>query len=244
MKTKSLLPLFVFAFGLVVQPQAGSAQPAATGQIQTSVATEEAWLKLLNADQREVLAWTDRQFRGYFDARTFAGWAEAERTTLETRSIDALKGPQAREYFQAINTLGALHSTNALPALRAIAYDRADKNNRDRWMAIRSLGMIGDNTDVPELIHLVYHGNVNTRWWAQLALVRITGQNFGADWNAWANWWRDSGGQPAFRTEIIRWWDGQAAPDQLAATLAENDAKFLADVRAKAPKSSSPPDQN
>jgi len=199
----------------------------------TAGGTDAEWQRWLNDDQRAVLAWTDRQFRSYFDARTFAKWSEPERVTLETRCIDALKGPRSRDYYQAINTLGALRSTNGLPALRNIAYERADKNNRDRWMAVRSLGLIGAKTDVPELIHLVYHGNINTRWWAQLSLVRITGQNFGKDWNAWAKWWGGTGGQPAYKPEIIRWWDGQAEPDLLAQSLDENDQKFFADLKAK-----------
>jgi HEAT repeat protein len=199
----------------------------------TTNANDTEWQRLLNEDQRAVLAWTDRQFRSYFDARTFSGWSEAERVTLETRCMDALKGPRSRDYYQAINTLGALRSTNGLPALRGIAYERADRNNRDRWMAIRSLGLIGAKADLPELIHLVYHGNINTRWWAQLSLVRITGQNFGKDWNAWAKWWDASGGQPAYRPEIIRWWDGQAEPDKLAQSLDEGDQKFFADLKTK-----------
>jgi len=187
----------------------------------------------LNEDQRAVLAWTDRQFRGYFDARTFEGWSEAERAELETKSIDALKGPRSQDYYRAINTLGALRSTKALLELRGIAYERADRNNRDRWMAIRALGMIGDQADVPGLTRLVYHGNVNTRWWAQISLVRITGKNFGKDWNAWGKWWNDQNGQPPYQPEIIHWWDGQPEPDKLAQSLEESDAKFLADLKGK-----------
>lgn len=208
-------------------------QKSKTSSDTTAAASEEPWQRLFNDDQRTVLAWTDRQFRSYFDSRSFEGRSESDRTTLETRLLDAVKGPRSREYYQAINTLGALRSTNALPALRQIAYERADKNNRDRWMAIRSLGMIGDQADVPELIHLVYHGNVNTRWWAQLSLVRLTGKNFGSDWNAWGKWWNEQNGQPPYRAEIIRWWSGQPETEKLAETLAENDRKFLADARRK-----------
>lgn len=121
----------------------------------------------------------------------------------------------------------------ALPALRGIASDRADKNNRDRWMAIRALGLIGDQADVPELIHLVYHGNQNTRWWAQISLVRITGQNLGKDWNAWGKWWNDQKGEPPYKPEIIRWWEGQPELDKLAARLDESDTKFLESIRPK-----------
>jgi hypothetical protein len=184
---------------------------------------------LLNADQRLVLAWTDRQFRSFFDARSFDGWSEKDRTDLVAKLLETLKGPQNQEYFQAINSLGALHSTQAIQPLLVVATDRADKNCRDRWMAIRALGMIGDKSVVPDLIHLVYHGNTNTRWWAQIALVRLTGQNFGGDWKAWGQWWNQHG-QPAYKPELIRWWNGQPEPDKLADSLAENDRKFLQDI--------------
>jgi RNA polymerase sigma-70 factor (ECF subfamily) len=193
----------------------------------------DASLQLLNDDQRAVLAWTDRQFHSFFDARNFEGWSDAERAELETKLIDALKGPQTREYYQAINTLAAMRSTKALPRLREIASERVDRNNRDRWMAIRALGLIGDKESVPDLILLVYHGNVNTRWWAQISLVRITGQNFAKDWNAWAKWWNDQNGQPSYKAEIIRWWNGQAEPDKLAESLEENDRKFFESLKPK-----------
>jgi len=189
--------------------------------------------KLLNDDQRAVLAWTDRQFKSFFDARIFDGWSNEERATLEKKLIDSLSGPRSTEYYQAINTLPALRSTSALPKLRAIAYERVDRNNRDRWMAIRALGIIGDKTDVPELIHLVYHGNVNTRWWAQISLVRITGQNFAKDWNAWGKWWNEQGSPPPYKTEIIRWWNGQPELDKLAESLDESDQKFLESLKGK-----------
>ncbi len=101
-------------------------------------------------------------------------------------------------------------------------------------MAIRALGIIGDKISVPELIHLVYHGNVNTRWWAQIALVQLNAQNFGNNWAAWGQWWTESGGQPAFNPDIIRWWGGQAEPGKLADSLAENDRKFLEKLRPPA----------
>jgi hypothetical protein len=94
-------------------------------------------------------------------------------------------------------------------------------------MAIRALGIIGDQDSLAELIHLVYHGNVNTRWWAQISLVRLTGQNFAKDWNAWGQWWNDQNGRPPYKPEIIRWWNGQPEPDKLAESLDESDRKFL-----------------
>jgi hypothetical protein len=187
----------------------------------------------LNDDQRLVMDWTDRQFRSFFDARTFVGWSEQKRAELETQLIDALKGPQTREYYQAINSLAALRSTNALPALREIAFNREEKDCRDRWMAIRALGILGDKSALPQLVHLVYYGNQNVHWWAQISLVRLTGQNFGSEWKAWGEWWNQQGGRPPFNPEIIRWWSGQPEPDKLAASLAEADRKFLSDIRPK-----------
>ena len=53
------------------------------------------------------------------------------------------------------------------------------------------LGLIGDKAAVPGLIDLVYHPNQNTRFWAQISLVRLTGKNFGRDADAWRRWWRN-----------------------------------------------------
>ncbi|MCC6233893.1 MAG: HEAT repeat domain-containing protein [Verrucomicrobiales bacterium] len=188
---------------------------------------------LLNADQKTVWDWTHRQFRGFFDARTFEGWTPQDRQSLEERLTDALKGPMNREYYQAINSLAALHATNALPELRRIGLERRDKDNRDRWMSIRALGMLGDRASVPELVHLVYHGNANTRWWAQISLVRLTEQNFGADWQAWGRWWNEhkAAGESEVMPEIRRWWEGQAENEKLAESLADSDRKFLEGLR-------------
>jgi HEAT repeats/Bacterial Ig-like domain len=187
----------------------------------------------LNERQQSVLDWTDRQFRGFFDRRTFDGWSEKERSDLETRLLDTLKGPQTREYYHAINTLAALRSKQAVPLLLAIATDRAEKDCRDRWMAIRALGIIGDKSVVPELIPLLYHGNINTRWWAQISLVRLTGRNFGTDWQAWGDWWNGQGSRPPFETSFVVWYHDPAwsDPAKLPKTLADADEKFFAELK-------------
>jgi hypothetical protein len=202
----------------------GAAKPVDPGVVGKAA---PEFVSKLKEDQRAVLNWTDRQFRSFFDRRTFDGWSESERAELEKKMIDTLNGPITREYYQAINTLAALRSRSAIPKLREIAYERRDKENRDRWMSIRALGLISDAGEVPELIHLVYHGNVNTRWWAQIALVSLTGQNFGSDWKAWGKWWNEQKGEPPFNFEVVRWWPGQAEPEKLAESLEESDRKFL-----------------
>ena len=124
------------------------------------------------------------------------------------------------------------YSTNTLPSLREMAFDRREKDNHSRWLSVRALGLLGDKQSVPELIHLLYHYNVNTRWWAQISLVELTGQNFGTDWKTWGDWWNSQNGQPPFNPEIIRWSRNQAEPGELADSLAESDRRFLANLRS------------
>jgi len=226
---------FEYSSYVGVHPFGSKGGMAPVAQVESRAAVSEDDLQLLlNDDQKAVIAWTDRQFRSFFDNRTFKGWSDEETKTLEAKCIDALNGPRSSDYYKAINTLGALRSTNALPRLREIAFERVDRNNRDRWMAVRVLGIIGDRQSVPDLIHLVYHGNQNTHWWAQIALVQLTGQNFGGDWEAWGHWWNESGGEPAYNGEIIRWWNGQAKTvEELKQVLAEGDEKFIKDVRPR-----------
>ena len=200
----------------------------------TDLVSSNAFWNLLNEDQRLVAQWS--KFYRFFDERTFDGRSNNERADLERRSIETLKGPRSDEYYQAINSLAVLRSTNALPALREIAFDRREKDNRGRWMAVRALGIIGDRSVVPDMIHLLYHYNVDTRWWAQISLVRLTGQNFGKDWNAWGNWWNSQNGQPPFNPEIIRWWSGQVEPDKLAHSFDESDRRHFQNLSNQQPE--------
>jgi hypothetical protein len=213
--------------------RAPSDNPGAPSQ--TSAATDpDPVFASLNENQKLVFKWTDRQFRKFFDQRTFEGWPEEKRAELETRCLDALNGPLTPEYYQGINSLGALRSSKAVQPLFAIATDRREKDNRDRWMAIRALGLIGDQSVVPGLIHLLYHGNVNTRWWAQISLVRLTSNNFGNDWQAWSQWWNQGGGQPPSKPEMIPWHSSpELTPPKLQQTLDESDRKFIEQIRPK-----------
>ncbi len=229
MKTR-LLHAILLTAALTARAADSPSAPGTSASPHAPAATPPAIAPLSETQQR-VLRWTERQFRSFLDHRTFAGWSPEERSGLELRLTDALSGPITREYYQAINSLAALRSTNALPKLREIAFDRVEKDNRDRWMAVRALGILGDTVSVPELIHLLYHGNINTRWWAQIALVQITGVNHGGDWNAWGAWWNERGGQPPWKPEIIRWWSGQPADDELAESLAASDREFFENLK-------------
>jgi hypothetical protein len=213
-------------------PPARAAPPATTPEASAGAQASEAELRTkLNEDQRAVAEWTGRQFRSFLDHRTYAGLSAPERADLETRLVDSLEGPKNRAYYEAINSLGALRSRKAVAPLLKIAAERIEKDNRDRWMAIRALGLIGDPSVVPEMVHLAYHPNVNTRWWAQLTLVRLTGQNFGKDWEAWGRWWNAQGGQPPFQPEKVTW---TANPDWGSPEALEaGDRKFLDDLKQR-----------
>ena len=100
-------------------------------------------------------------------------------------------------------------------------------------MAVRALGLIGDKTAVPELIDLVYHFNQNTRFWAQISLVRLTGKNFGRDAGAWKRWWREQDGKPPVSEEPVVWMKDSewASPEKQA----EIDRQFIEAAKKASP---------
>jgi hypothetical protein len=197
------------------------------------LARSNAFWNLLSEDQRRIAQSADRAFRSFLDERTFDGWSNNERAGLEARLIDTLKGPRSDDYYRAIYSLVSLRSANAGPALRKMAFDRREKNNRDRWMSVRALGLLGDRQSVPELIHLLYHYNLDTRWWAQISLVRLTGQNFGKDWQAWGKWWNSQRSRPPYNPQIIRWRSDQAEPDQLVHSFDESDRRHFQNLSSR-----------
>ncbi|NIA16745.1 MAG: hypothetical protein GWO86_00175, partial [Planctomycetes bacterium] len=162
---------------------------------------------LLNETQKLYAAWTDKKFADYLDCSEFSDLSEQTRKELETKWISILSNSRDRQWkqYNAINCLATIKSKKAIRPLLRIATGRGEKNNRDRWMATRALGLIGEERIAPRLIPLLYHYNQNTRLWAQISLVRLTGQNFGSDWNNWGKWWNDSGKRPKFTPRKIRW---------------------------------------
>ena len=59
---------------------------------------------------------------------------------------------------------------------------------------------------------------MNTRWLSQVSLVRLTGQNFGTDAEAWGEWYmanRDTLGAdlPAFDAARVDWTFGSTDPE-------------------------------
>jgi hypothetical protein len=123
----------------------------------------------------------------------------------EQRWLRQLKSESESARMLAVYALTALHSKKAVPGILQIAADRKEKDNADREAACRALGILGDLSVVPDLVQLTYHYNRDTRFWAQISLVRLTGENFGRDVAAWRQWWEKRGGKPPIAKEKVAW---------------------------------------
>ncbi|MGI8906972.1 MAG: M56 family metallopeptidase [Candidatus Sumerlaeaceae bacterium] len=181
------------------------AETTATTTMTSSESTGGTADSLLNETQRAYVEWTIRQFGPDPDPSRYDASSDAEKQEMENRWLTIVEGPEGPEVHGAISGLAALRSKTALQPLLRIASERREKNNRGRWMAIRALSLLGDKSVVPDLIHLSYHPNQNTRMWAQIALVRLTGQNFGYEWQKWGDWWNAQGGNPPFKDAKVQW---------------------------------------
>jgi hypothetical protein len=160
----------------------------------------------LSESQRKYRNWTEeRFFAGQPAASQWKNLAPREKAAAEERMLKQLSSDNQGERISAINALADMRSKKAVPDLLKIAAERVEKDNRDRWMAVRALGIIGDPSAVPDLVHLTYHYNINTRFWAQISLVRLTGENFGRDVNAWRRWWQQQGKTPTIAEETVAW---------------------------------------
>ena len=159
----------------------------------------------LNAAQRNYRDWTEETFHGLLGSSRWENLTSQEKDAEEEQCLMRLSIDDYMLRVAAINTLAALKSKKAVSGLLKIAAERTEKDNRDRWMAIRALGIIGDPKVVPELVQLTYHYNQNTRFWAQISLVRLTGENFGRDVAAWREWWSKQGGKPPIAEQKVVW---------------------------------------
>jgi hypothetical protein len=189
------------------------------------VESEVALNQQLNDAQRAYAQWTDKQFHSFLDRSEYADLSARTKKELETKWIDMLNQPENPKYIDAINSLVAIKSSKAVTPLLRVATERVEKDNRNRWMAVRALGIVGDTSIVPQLIPLDYFPNQNSRFWAQISLVRLTGVNFGTDWQAWGNWWNGQGGKPPFAMEVVQWTSNKEWADPNVQR--EADAAFI-----------------
>ena len=159
----------------------------------------------LNDIQRRMRDVSQRQFSETLSPSPWRNLGPREKAAEEKKWLKELANPSENFRVMAISALTALKSKKAIPGLLQIASERKEKGNRDRWMACRALGIVGDMSVVPDLVQLTYHYNRDTRLWAQISLVRLTGKNFGRDVAAWSRWWDEQGGKPPVAEETVAW---------------------------------------
>jgi hypothetical protein len=129
----------------------------------------------------------------------------SEKGDSEGMCLQELKAGKGDDDYWAIviSRLGYLKSKKALPDLAVMAFGKLG-DNKTRWMATRSLGLIGDKAVMGDLIHLMYHYNRNTRLYARVSLVRLEGRDLGPDWQKWAAWYKNRVDNN-FSTKKIEW---------------------------------------
>jgi hypothetical protein len=158
----------------------------------------------LTAVQRGFRDWSEETFPA-LDAAWWQALKPEEKAVWEDKWLNQLSSPSEKKREVAIQCLATAGCKKAVPKVLQIAAERVEKDNADRCEAIRALGILGDISLVPELVPLTYHYNMNTRLWAQVSLVRLTGENFGRDVAAWKAWWEKQGGKPPISEETVAW---------------------------------------
>ena len=174
------------------------------------------WRKRLTKSQQNYVAWDENQFAYAYDPKNYE--VGDKRDEFEAKWVKLLEAAEPgyslfgkySSYVEAIFGLATIKSDKAAELLVKIAAERVVKDNGHRHFATKALGMLGDAAAIPEIIPLLYHFNMNTRWEAQIALVRLTGQNFGRDADAWGKWYNDNRATlgrnlPAFDPAPVDW---------------------------------------
>jgi len=179
------------------------------------------WQSLLDATQKKYVAWDEKAHVSDYDPKQYE--VGGKRDEFEAEWLKLLEGEEPgnpghnrpHPYDQAIYGLATIKSAKAAPLLVKIAAERVVKDNAHRHYAVKALGILGDKAAIPALIPLLYHYNFNTRWNAQIALVQLTGQNFGRDAEAWGKWYNANrqhlgANLPAFDPTPVDWSCGSA----------------------------------
>jgi serine/threonine protein kinase len=218
------LPTFEGTMNATVYYRAGARGWGKTfGGLPTAVwgAPPPNWQSLLDATQKKYVAWDEKAHVSDYDPKQYE--VDGKRDEFEAEWLKLLEGEEPgnpgrnrpHPYDQAIYGLATIKSAKAAPLLVKIATERVVKDNLHRSCATKALGILGDKSTIPALIPLLYHYNFNTRWNAQIALVQLTGQNFGRDAEAWGKWYTENrkqlgGNLPAFTPAPVDWSCGSA----------------------------------
>jgi hypothetical protein len=200
---------------VLAQRPSATAQPGGDPNIEKEI--QEHYTKA-DPEVQEFIRLTARTFgRGelWQPANAYEKLTPEEREKKILYAVDVLKGEYGRHLCTVLAEAGALKDKRLLPGItKAAAYHREDSDYdcRAKWMAVAALGRQDDESAVPTLVPLVDHGNQNTRMWAMASLVRLTGQNFGGDKQAWGKWWNDSGKKPPIDLKQLKPWTPPPRP--------------------------------
>ncbi|MDX9972618.1 MAG: M56 family metallopeptidase, partial [FCB group bacterium] len=169
---------------------------------------------------KEYIKWTARTFgRGgmWLPENAFESLTPEQREEKVKYLVEVLNGEYGRYLCGALAEAGVLKDARLLPGLTKHAgYHREDSDYdcRPKWIAVASLGRHDEPSSAPLLVDLADHGNQNTKMWAQASMSRLTGQNFGTDKKAWAEWWNANGKKPKIDVAALKAWKpvGESAP--------------------------------
>lgn len=124
--------------------------------------------------------------------REYEAASQSKKQQMIEKWMADAKNPDIHIRSKAIASLGNINAKQAADLLMEIAKEPLEfsRSNRPRWIAVRSLGRVGDMRAVPVLIDLLDHYNKDTQLYARVALCEITGVYFGSDKTKWRNWWQ------------------------------------------------------
>ena len=112
--------------------------------------------------------------------------AEINDSTVVQPLSEAIKDDDLEVRIQAIKTLGKIKD----PRIVQVLIDAIkDENLEVRELAIDTLGDIKDPKAIPALIDALKDEHWPIQWAARRALVDITGNDLGAYWENWQEWW-------------------------------------------------------
>jgi beta-lactamase regulating signal transducer with metallopeptidase domain len=204
----------VLIAGLLVLPMgvwnaSGQTAEEAVSAVEAEIAAHYA---KADPEVQEYVRWTAKQFsRGglWLPENAFDDLTPEQREEKVNYYVKALEGEYGRHQCEALASAGVLKDARLLSGvLKAATYHRNDSDYdcRPKWMAVEALGRLGDESVVPALVPLVDHGNQNTRMWARASLVRLTGQNFKDDKQAWGSWWNNAPKEPRINLSELKPW--------------------------------------
>jgi beta-lactamase regulating signal transducer with metallopeptidase domain len=186
-------------------------EPANTATVDEEIAL---YYSKAHPEVQEFIRWTAQTFGRpgvglWLPENAFDSLGRGEREAKVEYDAKVLEGEYGRHLCNAIVEAGVLRDKRLLPGVLKVAtYHRDDRDYdcRAKWMAVAALGRLGDESVVPDLVNLVDHGNKNVRMWARASLVRLTGQNFADDKQAWARWWNGAGKEPKIDLAELKPW--------------------------------------